>query len=182
MFMIGFVLFLSSILPAQQAEREKIDSTDLLEINPLRGLHFIELSLEKDVLEKQGVNDKKPSDAFYFRVEGEEDYTKVSYFGNNLSDYVANVEPAHDMMKSYRNLKIAHNGLFWGGVALALAGSALIAKNGEVSSALFVGLGSFSLSWIPNYFTQDKIPRAIGIYNESISKYQASNGTQQSMP
>jgi len=178
----GLILLLSvSFLFAQQAIRERPDSTDQLEINPLNGLRYIELSVEKSVFDQKGIN-KKASDAFYFRVEGEEDYTKVSYFGNNLSDYVINVEPAHDLMASYRNLKLASNGLLWGGVVLAAAGVASLISNSEISPLLFVGIGTFSVSWIPNYFSHDKIPEAVGVYNQSIGKFQASNSVNTHTP
>jgi hypothetical protein len=175
------LLFSVSFLFAQQASRERPDSTDQLEINPLNGLRYIELSIEKSVFDQKGIS-KKASDAFYFRVEGDEDYTKVSYFGNNLSDYVTNVEPAHDLMASYRNLKMVHSGLLWGGIALTAVGVVSLLSNGEISPLIFAGAGTFSVSWIPNYFSRDKIPEAVGVYNQSIGKFQASNSVNSHTP
>jgi hypothetical protein len=181
-YLIVSLGLLVSFLFAEQAAREKPDATDNVEIHPLSGLHYMELSVEKDVFEQKGITDKKASDDFYFRVEGEEDYTKVSYFGTNLSEYLTNVEPAYDLMSSYRNLKMAHSGLFWGGIALSALGASFYFSNKEISPVLFVGVGSFSLSWIPNMFSQSKIPEAVGTYNESIQKYQASNTTKNHTP
>jgi hypothetical protein len=180
-FFVFTLIISASILFAQQAIREHPDSTDRLNINPLNGLRYIELSIEKSIFDQKGI-DKKASDAFYFRVEGDEDYTKVSYFGNNLSDYVINVEPAYNIMASYRNLKIAHSGLFWGGIALASAGAVSYAANKDISPLIFVGLGTFSISWIPEYFSHDKIPEAIGVYNQSIGKFQASSSINSHIP
>ena len=175
--MIKYILlaFLVSFSYSQQADRERPDSTDLLEINPLSGLHYIELTIEKDVFIQKQITDKSPSDNFYFRVEGDDDYAKVSYFGNNLSDYVTNIEPAYNIMKSYRNLKITENSLFWGGLLMVTAGAAMYLSSKEVSPIIFIGIGSSSISWIPNYFSNDKIPQAIDVYNKSITKYQALN-------
>ncbi len=177
--MIKYILLIIGISLSfpngQQADRERPDSTDIFEINPLSGLHYIELTIEKDVFIQKKITNKKPSDDFYFRVEGDDDFTKVSYFGNNLSDYVTNIEPAYNIMKSYRNLKLAENGLFWGGLLMVTAGTAMFLSSKEVSPLIFIGIGSSSISWIPNYFSNDKIPQAIDVYNQSITKYQALN-------
>ncbi|MBL8027163.1 MAG: hypothetical protein JNL74_12165, partial [Fibrobacteres bacterium] len=42
------------------------------------------------------------------------------------------------------------------------------------------GVGTAAFSWIPAYFTQAKIPEAIGNYNETIQRHQKISASTKS--
>lgn len=164
--------FSFSFVLAEQAERDVPDATDSLKIHPLTGLHYINLALESEAFEELGITGKKPGDNYYFRVEGDSELTKVSYFGTNLSEYVTNVEPSYKLLNEYRNLRMTYSGMLYGGLLVTLLGGVFSAMDNSLSPTLFVGIGIFSLSWIPNYFSKNKIPEAVGIYNKAIQSHQ----------
>lgn len=161
-----------SLLFAEQAERDVPDPTDSLKINPLHGLPYINLALESDAFTELGITDKKPGDRFYFRIEGDSELAKVSFFGDNLAEYLTNVSPALDLMKAYRNRKMAHMGMLCGGALVTLVGTIFSVSDKNLSPVLFVGIGIASLSWIPNYFSKTKIPEAVGLYNKAVERNQ----------
>lgn len=172
-YLLLCLCFLFSALNAQQAERDSAEATDKLDIQPLKGLRPIDLCIEKDVFEQLGMREKQGGDAYYFKVDGDSEFIKVSYFGDNLSDYVINVEPSYKTLKSYRNLKATHAGMLYGGLALTILGGLISYSDKDLSPTLLVGVGTASLSWIPSYFSSSKIPEAIGKYNESVSQFHA---------
>jgi hypothetical protein len=155
----------------QQAKRDTIEATDKLNINPLAGLRYIDLTTEDAVFTAKGIKKKARAYQYYFRVSGEEDYARVSYFGNNLADYVSPVPKAHGHMKSYMAMKFTNIVLFYGGLITTAVGGALSLSKKELSPVVFVGAALFSSSWIPKYFSYNKIPEAVGAYNAEISEY-----------
>lgn len=105
---------------------------------------------------------------FYFQVDGDSAKEKVSYFGNNLADYICNVQPARIKIGQYRSLKTTQSGLFIGGCILTAIGTFFTSQSGAVSPTMLIGLGTLSFSWIPGYIATGKVPEAVDLYNRSI--------------
>jgi hypothetical protein len=155
-----------------QAQRDEADETDSLNISPLRGLHFIDITTEEDVFLQKGIKKKSKAYQYYFRVEGEKEYTKVSYFGINLAQYLLPVEESHRIMKSYQYMKMMGAATRYGGVAMTLVSGTLSIVNKELNPLLLVGVAILAISYLPSYFTHDKIPEAVGVYNSQVGNYQ----------
>jgi len=170
--LFSILFFACAYTGAQQAERDTAEATDNLNLEPLRGMTYIDLTTEEDVFSQKGIKQKPKSNQYYFRVDRDIRYTKVTYFGDNLAEYVYDVDPAYQIMLSYRNCKMGFSGLFFGGLGLSALGAIVSLAGGEgISPILFVGFGFTLISWVPNYLAHDKIPEAVGIYNEKIGEH-----------
>jgi len=157
--MKSLVLFLVLCIPLYpfQAEKDTVEASDTVTVNPLSGLRSINLL--------QTGEGRGP---FYFQVDGDSAKEKVSYFGNNLADYICNVQPARIKIGQYRSLKTTQSGLFIGGCILTAIGTFFTSQSGAVSPTMLIGLGTLSFSWIPGYIATGKVPEAVDLYNRSI--------------
>ena len=152
----------------QQAEKTP-DSSGVIS---LEGYQPLDLTTEEGVFSTLGIEKKPKANQYYFRVSGETEYTKVSYFGVNLTPYIQVVPEARSTMNSFLLLRMAHVVMFYGGIATAAGGAAMSVSNKELSPVLLLGAALFSVSWIPLFFSHDNVPDAIGIYNEKLSEFE----------
>lgn len=171
-----FTLLIAACALGQHAKRDTLEQTDTSRTHPLQGLRALDLTTEEDVFTTLGQAKKPRPNQYYFRVEGEEEYTRVGYAGTNLAQYVEPVDDAHAMMESYMYMRMGHVTLFYGGIALALAGTALSVSNSEFSPVLLGGVAVFSVSWVPFFMSHDKVPDAVGAYNAKIAEYKEKTG------
>jgi hypothetical protein len=162
--------------PGGQAGRDTAEAADIPKLEPLRANRYIELTTEEDVFAQQSIAKKPHDNQYYFKVDKDSGYMPVNYFGDNLAEYVFDVDSAYQTMLSYRNTRMAFSAMFYGGIGLSLIGGIVSLVQNSISPILFVGLGSLSISWVPNYISHDKIPDAVGIFNAEISEKDNNSG------
>jgi hypothetical protein len=146
---------------SSQAQRDTVEASDSIVVNPLNGLRYINLIVKSE-----------SGSSFVFQVDGDTTTEKVSYFGNNLADYVSNVASAKKKISEYRTLRVTQTGLLVSGIILTALGTTFTIQDGEVSPTILFGIGTAAFSWIPAYLTQNKISEAVGSYNETLQRHQ----------
>ncbi|MBL8027142.1 MAG: hypothetical protein JNL74_12060, partial [Fibrobacteres bacterium] len=112
MKIITAVLLCAALSFSYQAQRDTLEPTDSISVSPLSGLRYINLLVNSN-----------SSSTFLFQVDGDSSVEKVSYFGNNLANYVCNVESAKKKISEYKTLRFAQTGLLISGIVLTAIGT-----------------------------------------------------------